>query len=192
MRASQCFICLTAFSCQVFDHAHETIGGIWPALFQCASRHALRAFRVLQDGRDLFAQNGGIQPAFGNQDCRVGLDQPAGVRGLVVGGGGGEGNQDRRAADHGQVGDRGGAGARDDQLRLGHAGGKVGEEGLHVGGDAGPGIELGDPGAVLVPGLVRDRDPVEERAGKRRDRLGHHVGEDARALRSADDEDLHR
>src|SRR3712207_7124384 len=59
----------------------------------------------------------------------------AGVGDLVVVGGGGERDQDRRAAGGGELGDAGRAGAGNDEVRPGEPLGNVREIGGQIGGD---------------------------------------------------------
>ena len=129
----------------------------------------------------------------GMQDGGAGLDQRARIGGLVVAGGGGEGDQDRRAADHAEVGDGRRAGAADDELRLGDAVGHVVEEG------ASP-RRRSRRGRRRSATRVRPRRGPDGRRGRCAQVLGQggdsasgtHVGQDARALAAADDQERHR
>src|SRR5690606_24608038 len=119
----------SGLSCQLFDEGDEAGGGVGLPLGQCIARHGLGGFGVAEDRGDVARQRDGVKQLFRDHHGGIGLGQPAGIGGLVVSGGRGIGDQDGGAADDGDVGDRGGAGARDDQLRLGQAAGDVGEEG---------------------------------------------------------------
>jgi len=136
--------------------------------------HAYRSWGVIQDRGDMARERGGVKPGFGDEDrCLCG-------------------DEDRRPAHDRDVGDRGGAGTRDHKLRLGQPPRHIGEEGLHLGADAGCGIGGDHALHVLGAGLVGDAEIGAERLRQERERGGHHVGEDARALAAADHEDAHR
>src|SRR5690606_2306773 len=110
--------------------------------------HGLGRFGVAEDRGDVARQRGGVKQLFrDDHGCRC-VGKAAGIGGLVVAGGGGIGDQDRRAADDRDVGDRGGAGAADHQLRLGEAAGDVGEERGDLGADTGGLIGGGGGGGI--------------------------------------------
>ena len=115
---------------------------------------SVRRRRARQDAAHLRAQRLGVSGFRGSSPRRRPRQHARHWR-LVVRGRRHRGSR-CRPTDHRQIGDRGGAGAADHQLRLRHAGGQVGKEGLHLGGQARRGIDCGDARGILGAGLVAD------------------------------------
>ena len=88
------------------------------------------------------ASSAGVVVACSSRRAGAGVGQLARVDRLVIVGGERERNQDRRLADHGQLGERRRAGAGDDDGGVAIGGAHVVDEGAHVGGDAGLGVAL--------------------------------------------------
>ena len=103
-----------------------------------------------------------------------------------------KGNQDRRPARGGQLGDGRGAGAADHQMRVGELVGHVLDVGQELGGDAELGIALADPLDIVGAALLDDLQPAAERRLEQAEAVGHDLAEHGRALASAGDEDLER
>ncbi len=77
----------------------------------------------------------------------------------MIVGGEGIGNEDRGPADHGQFGDGRGAGARDDEMGLGHPARQIGEEGRELGLHLGAGVSRAHGFDVFGPALLYDSEP---------------------------------
>ena len=101
----------------------------------------------------------------------------------------GIGHEQCGTADRRDLGDRRGAGSRDDQMRLRHAARQVGEERRHLGLDAKSRIGLTHACLVFRAGLLGDGEPRPHGLRKLGDRRRNGVGEKLRALASAEDEE---
>ena len=150
------------------------------------------AFGGGEDGGNFGGEGCCIEAGFGQGDGGMRFGQATGVGGLMIAGCCGIGDQDRRAADHRDVGDRGGAGAGDDQLRLTQEAGDVGEERLHIGVQSACSIGGHHAGVILGAGLMGDAQEGFERIRQGRKCCGNHIGQDARPLGAADDDQAHR
>ena len=95
-------------------------------------------------------------------------------------------HQHRRPAHHRQLGDSGGAGPADHQVRLCHFLGQVGEERRQVRAHAGRLIGLLDALQVLLAALLHDEQAGADRLRQQRKRRRQCIGEEARALAAAE------
>ena len=111
------------------------------------------------------------------------------VGGLMVVGGAGQRHQDRGAAGGGQLGNRRGTGAGDDQMRPAELLGQVGQIGGEIGRNLVPGIAGARRVDILDPCLMRHLQPAAEGDGEHREAVGHDLRQHARPLRPAGDED---
>ena len=131
---------------------------------------------------------------------RVLLDRPgaagpghfARIRRLVVVGRRRIGDQDRRTAGRGQLGNRRSAGAGNHQMGIGKLGRHILDIGHEIGGNAERGIAIADLRDVVGPALLDDLQPMAKRRLEKRQPLGDHAAEHRRALTSAGDENLER
>ena len=114
--------------------------------------------------------------------------QHLGIGLLVLIDGVGKRDHDRRPADHGELGNRRGAGTRDDEVARRHAGRQIAEKRLQVGSDAELAIGRRDPVDVLGPALLDDAQPAPQHRRQARNRGRDELGQEARALAAADDE----
>ena len=104
----------------------------------------------------------------------------------------GSGTRIVRPPDAGELGDRGGARARDHQVGARHALGDIGEEGLAGGRHPVAAIGRGDALAIRRAALLADLQAPAQRGGQGRDRGRHDLAEDAGALAAADDQESER
>ena len=126
------------------------------------------------------------------QDRAAGGRQRHGIGGLVVVHGIGIRHQNGGAANRGEFRHRRGTGPADHQLRRGHASGHVAEEDRQLGID--PGALICRPHRPLLSGphLLGHGEPLAQRLGQQGDRPRHQLGENARALAAAKDEQIDR
>ncbi len=120
------------------------------------------------------------------------LGQGGRVGGLVVVERIGIGHQQRRSADHRDLRDRRGAGARHHQMRGGHALRQVLEERRDLGLDAEPGIGRAGGGLVLRPRLLGHAQARALRVAHKRDGGRHRLREELRPLAAAEDQQTER
>ena len=129
------------------------------------ARHLLAPLRARQDGADLVREQlaGEVPLLEHHRGARV--REALRVLHLVVVGGGGEGDEDRRLLADGQLGERGGPGAADHEVRLGVRRAHVVDELADVGLEAAGAVALLHLLPVARAGLVREAQP--RRAGRR-------------------------
>ena len=107
----------------------------------------------------------------------AGLGHFARIGGLVVVGRRRQRDQDRRPARGGQLGDRRGAGAGDDQMRLGELVRHVLDIGHQLGRDAELGVARADPLDVVGAALLDDLQAAAKRRLEQRQPFGNHLAE---------------
>jgi hypothetical protein len=95
----------------------------------------------------------------GHQPARPGAGEGGGIGGLVIVGGMGIGQQDRRPSGGGEFGDRRGAAARDDEMGDGEPLGDIGEEIGELRRLSEGGIGAAHLLQILGPALLGDGDP---------------------------------
>ena len=100
----------------------------------------------------------------------------------------GNGHEDRRPADHGELRDGRSAGPGDDEMRLRDAHRQIGEERLHLGHEAHRIVGLAHARLVLAARLLDDDETGALERLEQRDRRRHDVRHHACALRAAGDE----
>ena len=114
-------------------------------------------------------------------------DHRAGIGGLMICGGGGKGDENRRPPNDRNIRNGGRACAADYQLRLSDPARDIIEKGLHLGGDTQIIIGTDDAINILGAGLLRHAQARQNTLGQFRHRIRHNFRQDTRALAATDD-----
>ena len=144
-----------------------------------------RACPAQPAARRAVAQCVGRKVPLRDHRCAARLGQRARIRRLMIVDRTGQRHQNGRPAGDRQFGHRGGAGARDHQMRRRKLLGHVREERGQFGIDAGQVVRRANPPQVLGPALLHDREARQQRIGQRRQRRRHDIAEHPRAERAA-------
>jgi|GEM_PF-3154725 len=145
--------------------------------------HGGQAGGVGQQPGDNAAQRLGRQPPLRHGQRGPGGGQPFGIRALMIAHGGGQGDEDRGAADNGQLGTGRRPRPRNDQMRARNPLRHIVEErrGLDI-GDVGGVVMIAQHGDLTLARLLRHADARAQVIGQERQRGRQQVGQHARPL----------
>ncbi len=164
---------------QLFHKIGEPCDRIWAALGLCSGGRARERVGRGQKAANDLGQGLGRQVLLLHAPGAPVFRQPTRILQLIVVDGMRQRDKYGRAAHHGKLRHRGGTGAADDQVRLGHLLGQVGEERGQVGADAGLPIGLLDAREVFLAALLHHEQAALIASGSGASAGGHGVGEDS-------------
>ena len=174
------------------DEIGEPLGRVDPAFGARGARRFGQLVGVLHKIAETAGKHGRRQLLLRHDPGAACLGKHARVLRLVVIERMRIGNEDRRTADHRELRDGRGAGAADDEMRIGDPLAHVVEERLDLGLDADAAKASRVASHILGARLLDDVQTPAALVGKEAERLGDELREDVRALAAAEDEQAKR